>query len=232
MKISAVLFDLDGTLVNTEPSAVSAVVRCFQEWGLHFPIERSESVKGRTWRSLFDEFKQSFEIPVTVEEAVRAATKHYLTILEEELVIIPGSQLAIRSLAKYWPLGLVTGSTREEIKFVGRRLKVLDHFSVILGAEDYVRSKPAPDGFLLAAEFIQADPSEVLVFEDSVPGIAAALAAGMQVIAVGAANHVRHDGLNILRVIPDMQIVDASFITSLDQSVPAPRDVTRLNQGS
>lgn len=217
MKVSAILFDLDGTLVNTEPCAVSAMEACFKEWGLEFPLESSARVMGRTWKVVLAEFKEEHEIPVTVEEACLLATKHYLTILRDNLIIIPGSRSAVCALAEIWPLGLVTGSTREEIGYVGERLGILNQFDIILSAEEYPRSKPAPDGFLKAADLLGVEPSEVLVFEDSPSGIQSAQAAGMNVVAVGASDNDHHNNSRVLVTIPDMQIVDVEFIRELER---------------
>jgi len=216
MRVSAILFDLDGTLVNTEPCALTAMIACFREWGLEFPLEDSARVMGRTWKAVFAELKQEHEIPVSVDEACVVATKHYLTILQDELVIIPGSRSAVCALAKVWPLGLVTGSTREEIKYVGERLGILDQFKVILSAEEYVCSKPAPEGFLKAADLLGVAPAEVLVFEDSPSGIESARAAGMKVVAVGADDRSQSNNSSVLTTIPDMQMVDVEFIRALE----------------
>jgi HAD superfamily hydrolase (TIGR01509 family) len=216
MQVKAILFDLDGTLVDTEPSAVRAVTTCFEEWGLEFPPADAGRLTGRTWRAVFEEFSRKYRIPVSVEQACLSATKAYLAILREELLIIPGSANAVRELSRVWPLGLVTGSTREEIRSVGERLGVLAQFKVILGAEDYRRSKPAPEGFLSAARAMRVNPADVLVFEDSQPGITAALAAGMKVVAVAGANHHNQDTSAAHFKIPDMRPVNIDFIRSLE----------------
>lgn len=218
MKVSAILFDLDGTLVNTEPCAVIAVIACFKDWGLEFPLHDSPRVMGRTWKAVFAEFKQEHDIPVSVDEACDIVTQRYLAILKDGLTIIPGSQSAVRVLAETWPLGLVTGSTREEIKYVGERLGILDQFKIILSAEEYARSKPAPDGFLKAAGLLGVDPAEVLVFEDSPSGIQSAQAAGMKVVAVGERNDNHHGNSAVLATIPTMELVNVEFIRALESS--------------
>lgn len=216
MKVRALLFDLDGTLIDTEPSALRAAVACFEMWGVEFPAEEAHQVAGRTWRDFFEKFSQKYGLPVSVDEACLAATKIYVAMLHEELRIVPGSVEAVRVLAKVWRLGLVSGSTRSEIGVVGERFRVLDQFKVILGAEDYNLSKPAPEGFLSAAQALRADPATVLVFEDSQPGIEAALAAGMKVIAVtGTKPHdVSHSAAHFR--IQDMRPVNVDFIRSLE----------------
>jgi beta-phosphoglucomutase-like phosphatase (HAD superfamily) len=86
------------------------------------------------------------------------------------------------------PMAIVSGSSRAEIAEALDQLGFADRLNFWLGAEDYPRGKPAPDGYLHAAERLVVAPARTLVVEDSHAGIASALAAGMRVIATAAAN--------------------------------------------
>jgi HAD superfamily hydrolase (TIGR01509 family) len=83
------------------------------------------------------------------------------------------------------PIGIVTGAQRDDVLAVSESSPVGESFSVLIAEEDVRNGKPHPEGFLAAARVLDRRPSDVLVFEDSVPGVRAALAAGMHCIAVG-----------------------------------------------
>jgi HAD superfamily hydrolase (TIGR01509 family) len=82
------------------------------------------------------------------------------------------------------PFAVVSGSNRESVVKSLTTTKLLDRFQTIVASEDYTRSKPAPDAFLLAAERLGVDPADCLVFEDTEMGLAAAAAAGMKAVRV------------------------------------------------
>jgi HAD superfamily hydrolase (TIGR01509 family) len=143
----------------------------------------------------------------------------YRQTLAERLDHVPGSVAAVRSLAGKFRLGLVSGSGRAEILWALDQLHILPHFEVILGAEDYPHSKPAPDGYLKALQMLGGEQSRTLVFEDSLAGIQSARSAGMWVVAVTSTNHYKQDNSAAHLHIPDLTPVTAEWVAKL--SLPA-----------
>jgi len=113
----------------------------------------------------------------------------YRAALETHLIVVPGSCEAVRSLAAEFALGLVSGSHRREILWALNKLDLLKYFKVILGAEDYPKSKPAPDGYQKAMKELGATPEGTVIFEDSQAGIASGRAVGAWVVAITSTNH-------------------------------------------
>lgn len=232
-RVQTILFDLDGTLIDTEPTAAKAVQDCFKEWDLQVTEEDAAYVTGRTWNSAFTYLFSKYSIPVPAEDAKRQMKERYRTVLETELCVVPGSVQAVQALASRFPLGLVSGSSRADILWALKKLDIEKHFQVILGAEDYPRSKPQPDGYLKAVETLKADPKSCLVFEDSTAGIASARSAGLWVAAITSTNHfnqdtsqahfkikdltasVRHEGRSIARIAREEMGPWAGLITGV-----------------
>jgi beta-phosphoglucomutase len=210
--INTILFDMDGTLVDTEPTAADAVNECFREWGASIDHTDATHVVGRTWRVAFRYLFQKYPPPLSTDEAGRYVMRRYRELLERKLTPVPGSVDAVRALAKVYPLGLVSGSEREDILWILRKLGIQPEFRVILGAGDYNGSKPSPDGFLKALAVLGSQATTTLAFEDSVAGIASAKAAGLWVTAVTSTNHFAHDISGADEYVTDLRSVSVDWI--------------------
>ncbi len=187
--IEYVIFDLDGTIVDTELTAALVVQQVFSEWKIEIDPSDAAFVTGRTWESAFQFLFKKYPIPLPYEGAKDLCMERYRQALREDLKVVPGSVTAIQTLSKHFPLALVSGSGRKEILWALKKLNVESHFQFILGAEDYPRSKPHPDGYQKAVKLLKAEPKACLVFEDSHAGITSAIDAGLWVVAITSTNH-------------------------------------------
>lgn len=214
-QIQAVLFDLDGTLIDSEAVAAKAMQEAFTNWQIQLQPEDASYVSGRTWQSAFDHLMSRYEIPISKDELRERIMERYRTLLAESLPVVPGGATAVEALAKDYTLALVSGSGRREILWALDQLQIRHHFKVILGCEDYPNSKPQPDGYLKAIEMLGVSPACCLIFEDSVAGIQSAKAAGVRVVAVTSTNHFNQDLSHADSHIPDLRQVDAAWIRHL-----------------
>jgi beta-phosphoglucomutase-like phosphatase (HAD superfamily) len=179
--IGRAIFDLDGTVVDTEPLCHSTIVRCLSRWNVSLPPGLANSFVGVSWARAAD-LLAPLGLPVPADEAVRTMTDEYarslrlLSPFELRGLCVPGVVDCIRRLSdRSVPLALVSGSASADCEFILTSLGVRDHFSLVLGFEHYRRSKPSPDGFQLAVDTLQHKDGLSLIFEDSAPGIQAAI---------------------------------------------------------
>lgn len=188
MILDAIIFDLDGTLVDTEllwAEAMSAYLAdrrcpCDKETVLHM-------VYGRSWTDIYRDITARFPTLVATPSHLMAEglRNHYLRLRNEgDGVIIHSSAALLKQLARQHPVIIVSGSPHADVEEAARLLGVTDAVRFVLGAEDYSPGKPSPAGFLLGARRLGATPANCLVFEDSHAGVSAAKAAGMWCVAL------------------------------------------------
>lgn len=213
--INAIIFDMDGTLVDTELAAAKAVEECFLAWDHKVTAKDAHFVTGRTWETALKYLFAKYPPMVSLETATLKVLESYRKKIETDLVEVPGARESVRALAVDYPLALVSGSHRQEIFSIVARLGITDCFKVILGAEDYPNSKPAPDGFLKAAHLLGVRAEKTLVFEDSVAGIEAGLAAKMQVCVITMTNHFGQDTKKGHHFIPNLTLVNPDWVKAL-----------------
>jgi HAD superfamily hydrolase (TIGR01509 family) len=219
MPPGAILFDLDGTLVDSERESAEAMARVLErDLGLRVTQEQRDFVIGHSWNEIHALLRREHG-PALVwdrDELIRrSAAERVHVIADQGMTIMPGAVAAVRRLGARWPFAMVTGSSREEAMQALRVLGLAEAFQVIFAAEDYTRGKPAPDGYLAAAGVLGVPPPRCVVIEDSSAGIAAGIAAGMTVIAVRAGNFAGHDQSRAHRVVDTLDEVTLELVEGL-----------------
>ncbi len=195
MEVRALLFDLDGTLVDSERESAEAMARALLAGqGIAIEQEDRDFIVGRSWVQIYQQLTSRFSDLLWTRDELIAATaaRREEVFAESGLTILPGAREAVRRFS-HFQLAIVTGSSRVEMGQALTALDLASHFAVTIASEDVNTSKPAPDGYLQAAQTLGVDPSACLVIEDSQAGIAAGLAANMGVVAVSVGNYANHD---------------------------------------
>jgi HAD superfamily hydrolase (TIGR01509 family) len=181
---AAVIFDLDGVLVDSETvwdEARQQVVTCH---GGQWRPEATREMMGMSsteWATyLRDELGVRLDPDAISDEVVRLVQEQYA----DRLPLLPGAVETVRNIATHWRLGLASSFPRLVIDLVLEGSALGPMFAVTVSSEEVARGKPAPDVYLEAARRLGVAPEQCVAIEDSTNGIRAGLAAGMAVIAV------------------------------------------------
>jgi HAD superfamily hydrolase (TIGR01509 family) len=180
----AVIFDLDGVLVDSEQVWDAARKRVVAEHGGTWREGAERDMLGmssKEWPVYVVEQLGAELTPREVNDAVVAAM---LRGYEEHLPLLPGAKAAVERIHKLVPIGLASSSNREVIDMVLDRMGVAPLFAATVSSEEVARGKPAPDVYLEAARRMGIDPRMATAVEDSENGIKSAHAAGMRVFAI------------------------------------------------
>ena len=189
LRRGAVIFDCDGTLVDSEPLARTAWERTLEPYGYALTDADAEATVGLPFPRTHAYYAERVELPGT-DEVWRAYSGTLFALIDDELVVFEDAVAAARELrGRGIPVGVASSSPRERLHRTLTRAGLLDAFDVTVAGDEVSRGKPAPDMFLLAAERLGVAPEQCIVIEDSPPGVQAGLAAGMHTIGVS-----RHGG--------------------------------------
>lgn len=188
---SHVIFDLDGVLLDTEPLYTEVTQRIVSDYGKRFEWSLKREMMGRNSLDAAEHLVRSLELPISAAEFLTRSVP-MLESLFSSSVELAGARQLVAKLAEHGvPMAIATSSSRRLFALKSGHHDWFGAFSaVVCGDDPRIKAlKPAPDIFLVAAEELGAPPELCLVFEDSIAGVEAALAAGMQVIAVPDPNN-------------------------------------------
>ena len=191
--IEAVVFDLDGILIDSEHVWDEVRQQLAEERGGRWNENASRDMMGMSsieWSRYMRDVVGLTEEPEEISaEVVRRLEDRY----RRELPLIPGAEQAVESLAARWPLALASSSNRELIDLVLESSGLGRYFEASVSSEEVARGKPAPDVFLEAARRLGVGPTHCAAVEDSENGILAAKAAGMRTIAIPNPHYPPHE---------------------------------------
>ena len=180
---AAYLFDCDGTIADSMPLHYLAWHQALAEKGCDFPEKLFYEWGGMPVLEIISTLNRQQGLNMDVEAVAHRKENLYYEYLPR-LTAVPEVLDVIESAHGTLPFAVVSGSTRESVTASLHVLKLLSKFETLVCAGDYTRSKPDPEGFLIAAERLGVAPAECLVFEDTAMGIQAATAAGMASVKI------------------------------------------------
>ncbi len=181
----AVIFDMDGVIVDSEPLHEQAFMDTFHElgYGQTHGIRFADYL-GRSDRAVWNVFIEKHRPSQTLLELTDLKENRLISVLQKKEPLFPDAPRLIELLSTRYPLAVASGSVHKVISAVLGLRNLRSFFKTVVSAEDVRHGKPAPDIFLRTAELLKIAPQDCCVIEDTTAGVEAARSAGMQVIAI------------------------------------------------
>lgn len=181
----AVIFDLDGTLVDSMWIWKQIDIDFLEERGHNLPDDLQKNIEGMSFTETANYFKNTFNLEEDIE-TIKSVWIDMSRQLYSEQIKLKRGILELLDLLKEKGIkvGVGTSNSRELAEDVLKSNNVREYFEVLVTSDDVNKGKPEPDVFLKAAELLNTKPSECLVFEDTHAGVLAGKAAGMDVVAI------------------------------------------------
>ena len=181
----AVIFDLDGTLVDSMWMWKAIDIEYLGRFGFELPPTLQKDIEGMSFSETAVYFKETFRIPDSLEKIKSDWNQMAYDKYTKEVLLKKGAKEFLDYCKKSGiKLGIATSNSKELVTATLEALQIIDYFDCVMTACEVAKGKPAPDIYLAVAERIQVKPSECLVFEDIEMGILAGKSAGMEVCAV------------------------------------------------
>ena len=206
----AVIFDLDGTLVDSMWMWKGIDIEFLAKKGLAYPEDLEAKIEGMSFDETAEYFAKAFPIPETPEELKVIWNNMAREKYEKKVPFKPGALKFLQYLkANGIRTGIATSNSRELLNAVATAHDLYSYIEVFQTSDEVKKGKPAPDVFLSAAKHLKVDPADCLVFEDITNGILAGKNAGMTVCAV--ADQYSEDLIDTKKKLADF------YITSYEQ---------------
>lgn len=183
--IDAVIFDLDGSLVDSMWMWKAIDIAYLAGFGILLPENLQAEIEGKCFHETALYFKERFAIPDSIEQIKADWNRMAWEKYEREVPLKPGIPAFLQGCKdRHIKLGIATSNSRQLMNHIAAVHRLEDYFECIVTGCEVGRGKPAPDVYLAAAGKLGVAPERCLVFEDIIPGILAGKAAGMRVCAV------------------------------------------------
>ncbi|MEM3364236.1 MAG: HAD family phosphatase [Candidatus Micrarchaeia archaeon] len=181
--ISAILFDMDGVVSNTEPAHEKADSMILSEYGVRLD-SRWKQIKGMKELDVYKKAIEMYNIKGATPEEILLKKIKMFANFTDDIRLFSGLHSALGRLKGKYRVALVSSSPKQIVDIVVKRFELEKYFERIITGDDVVKGKPDPEPYLKAAEKMGVSPAECVVVEDSINGIKSAKAAGMKCIAI------------------------------------------------
>jgi len=183
--IKAVIFDFDGTLVDSEPNYTLSDVETINHFGGSLTEEEHHQYIGIGSRRFISEMKERFQIDESFEQIQKYQKQAYLNLARKNTPVFPEMQRLLEQLHNLQvPMAVASGTQQSLLDELLEQTNLKDYFQVVLSSDKVKQGKPEPDVFLETARLLSEAPEHCLVLEDSQPGAEAARRAGMDLITI------------------------------------------------
>jgi len=183
--IKAVIFDLDGVIINSEPLHDESTAIVLQKNGISISEKERKQFLGLNDKEIFSQVVKENKLKKTPEDLIQEREKVYFDLIKKKgLDLFPGVLEAIQKFSKRYKLAITTSSEKSKVDFTLKKFNLSQYFPIIITGEDITKGKPDPEPYIKTIKQLGVKSKECLVIEDSINGMKSALDAGCFCIAV------------------------------------------------
>ncbi len=215
--LKAVIFDMDGVIIDSEPMHVKIETNLFEKLGVEIQKSDHESYIGMPIEDLWTKVKNDFNLTNDVEELMENHRQEiYNYMSSTDLPVLPNVKKIITEVHEQnLKLAVASSSPKEIINLVVERLELKNSFNFLISGEEVTKGKPDPEIFIEAAKQLSVSPEECLVIEDSKNGVIAAKESGMKCIGFQNINSGSQDLSKADDIIDSMEKLTLTRIKNL-----------------
>lgn len=219
--LRAVIFDMDGVIVDSEPLHVKAERQTMAPYGVEVAEKEMQGYMGRTPKILLRELIKRYRLDAALETIYTSHKMNLLTLYQNEVEPIPGALGLICDLVREGKdLALASSSDNDLISVVLDKFCLSPSFNVVVSGEEVVRVKPYPDIFLEATRRLGYDSRECIVIEDSKAGVRASKSAGIPCVGFRSPHSKNQDLSEAEIIIDDLREIDTKGLEMLLDGIP------------
>ena len=213
---SAVIFDMDGVILDTESLYTKAEIRLFGEYGVTIPEEDWSLFRGCAEQDFFDLSMKRYNITENRDVFVEKGREYVRDEFRKNLSFMPGFHDLHHRVNKQYKIGLVTASPRHNLDWLQGLIELNNLFQHIISGDETQHNKPHPDPYLAMLSLLDVKPYNAVIIEDSLHGLNSALSAGCHVIAKRGS--VPEDNLSIAHeIVTELDEINLKMIKELMQ---------------
>ena len=180
---SAVIFDMDGVILDTEPLYTKAEIRLFGEYGVTIPEEDWSLFRGCAEQDFFNLSMKRYKITEDKNVFMEKGRVYVRDEFKKSLAFMPGFHRLLKMVKQHYHIGLVTASPRHNLDWLRTLIELDDLFEHIISGDDTDKNKPHPEPYFAMMGRLGVEPENTVIIEDSLHGVQSGLASGAFVIA-------------------------------------------------
>lgn len=213
--MKAVIFDMDGVIINSEPVHFEVEQGLLKKLGGKMTQEENETFVGTTDYTMWSTLKEQFNLAPSVEDIIEMKKEMFLNRIDEIELIGGFVELLLPLYNEGYPIAVASSNNKKTVDAVLEKFDLVKYMKFVISGEEVINGKPDPEIFLTVAKNIHINPENCLVVEDAATGVTAAKAAGMKCVGLEHLHSGNQDLSDADLVVNDLAELDLNVLRKL-----------------
>lgn len=217
MNIKAIIFDMNGIIIDDEHIHERAFKQSLEPYGINLSHESYlDNCAGRTDKEGYERIAATQKKSLPIDLLLTQKADLYQLLFPSMKKVYPGILECINLMSNHFILALASSSIRKEVELITKEFNIFEKFKVIITGDDVVKGKPDPEPYLLTCKKLNISPNQAIVIEDSSSGVKSAIAAGCKCIAITTTHSKSQLSANTpTKIVDSFSKIDLDFIAGI-----------------